>query len=171
MLPLSLLIKPQEEKETYAEQKAVQLQDRYCLRFKAILFTMHSLDPVHEMPGKASNVNAAVRQFAATVPPCDRARYMLTIMDADALVPPAYITQLESTTASLGSSAADNIYASGVLFEQNGSAVPSLVRVTDFTWGALALQNLNNWSGIGFPISNYSLSLALAASMDYWDTW
>jgi hypothetical protein len=160
-----------EEKEAYAEQKAAQLQEQYCLRFKAILFTLHSLDPVNEMPGKASNVNAAVRQFAATVPPSARARYLLTIMDADALVPPAYVTQLEATTAGLGSSAADNVYAAPVLFEQNGAAVPSLVRVTDYTWGALAMQNLNNWTGVGFPISNYSLSLALAASIDFWDTW
>lgn len=160
-----------EEKEAYAEQKAAQLQEQYCLRFKAILFTLHSLDPVHEMPGKASNVNAAVRQFAATVPPSDRARYMLTIMDADALVPPAYVTQLEATTSGLGASAADNVYAAPVLFEQNGHAVPSLVRVTDYTWGALAMQNLNSWSGVGFPISNYSLSLHLAASIDFWDTW
>jgi hypothetical protein len=160
-----------EEKEAYAEQKAAQLQEQYCLRFKAILFTLHSLDPAHEMPGKASNVNAAVRQFAATVPPADRARYMLTVMDADALVPPAYVTQLEATTAPLGAAAAGNIYAAPVLFEQNGNAVPSLVRVTDYTWGALAMQNLNNWTGVGFPISNYSLTLALAASIDFWDTW
>ena len=160
-----------EAKEAYAEQKAAQLQEQYCLRFKSILFTLHSLDPAHEMPGKASNVNAAVRQFAATVPPADRARYMLTVMDADALVPPAYVTQLEATTAGLGAAAAGNVYAAPVLFEQNGGAVPSLVRVTDYTWGALAMQNLNTWMGVGFPISNYSLSLALAASVDFWDTW
>ncbi|GBF99380.1 sphingomyelinase [Raphidocelis subcapitata] len=160
-----------EEKEANAEQKAAQLQEQYCLRFKAILFTLHSLDPVNEMPGKSSNVNAAVRQFSATVPPSERARYMLTIMDADALVPPAYVLQLEATTAGVGASAPDHIYAAPVMFEQNGYAVPSLVRVTDYTWGALAMQNLNNWSGVGFPISNYSLSLALAAAVDYWDTW
>jgi hypothetical protein len=160
-----------ESKEAGAEQKAATLQEEYCLRFKAILFTLHTLDPALEMPGKASNVNAAVRQFAATVPAADRARYMLTIMDADALVPPAYITEIEATTASVGASAPDNIYAAPVMFEQNGHEVPALVRVTDYTWGALAMQNLNNWTGVGFPISNYSLSLALAASVDFWDTW
>ena len=160
-----------EEKEAYAEQKAAQLQEQYCLRFKAILFTLHALDPVTEMPGKASNVNSAVRQFAATVPPGERARYMLTVMDADALVPPAYVAQLEATAAAVGADAAEHLYAAPVLFEQNGHAVPSLVRVTDFTWAALAMQNLNNWSGCAFPISNYSLSLHLAASIGFWDTW
>jgi hypothetical protein len=169
--PHYTVILAMEEKEAYAEQKAATLQEQYCLRFKAVLFTLHALDPVTEMPGKASNVNAAVRQYAATVPPVDRARYMLTIIDADALVPPAYVMQLEATTASVGPSAADNIYAAPVMFEQNGDAVPSLVRVTDYTWGALAMQNLNNWTGVGFPISNYSLSLALAASVGFWDTW
>jgi len=169
--PHYTIVLAMEEKEAYAEQKASQLQEQYCLRFKAILFTLHSLDPVTEMPGKASNVNAAVRQFAATVPAAERARYMLTIIDADALVPPAYVAQLESTTAGVGASAADHIYAAPVMFEQNSDAIPALVKLTDYTWGALAMQNLNNWSGIGFPISNYSLSLALVASIGFWDTW
>ena len=161
-----------EAKEAGAVAKAAALQERYCARFKAVLFAVHTLNPATEMPGKASNVNSAVRQFAATVPPAERARYMLTVMDADALVPQQYVEGVEEAAAADGGAGAElHVYAAPVLFEQNGDAVPALVRMTDFTWGALAMQNLNSWTGVGFPISNYSVSLHLAASVDFWDTW
>jgi hypothetical protein len=69
-------------------------------------------------------------------------------------VPFEYVQQLESV-----SNAAPNpgvhIYAAPVLFEQDASAVPGIVRATDYMWSALAAQNLNSWFGVGFPISNY----------------
>jgi hypothetical protein len=78
---------------------------------------------------------------------------------ADALVPFEYVQQLESV-----SNAAPNpgvhIYAAPVLFEQDASAVPGIVRATDYMWGTLAMQNLNGWTGIGFPISNYRCDAA-----------
>jgi hypothetical protein len=57
------------------------------------------------------------------------------------------------------------VYAAPVMFEQNAGDVPALVRVTDYTWAALAHQNLNSFCGVGFPISNYSLPLSLAHEM------
>jgi hypothetical protein len=47
------------------------------------------------------------------------------------------------------------MYAGPVLFEQDNSGIPAMVRVTDYMWSAMAMQNLNSWTGIGFPISNY----------------
>jgi hypothetical protein len=73
---------------------------------------------------------------------------------ADALVPFLYIQQLE-LVSSAQSNPACNVYAGPVLFEQDSSGVPAMVRVTDYMWSGMALQNLNNWTGIGFPISNY----------------
>lgn len=73
---------------------------------------------------------------------------------ADALVPFEYIQQLE--TVSLGvPNPSTHIYAAPVLFEQDNSGVPGIVRATDYMWSALACQNLNSWFGVGFPISNY----------------
>jgi hypothetical protein len=73
---------------------------------------------------------------------------------ADALVPFEYVQQLESVS-STAPNAIGNIYAAPVLFEQDSSAVPGIVRATDYMWSGLAAQNLNSWFGIGFPISNY----------------
>lgn len=72
----------------------------------------------------------------------------------DALVPQQYVQQLESVSAAQAIPAG-NMYAGPVLFEQDNSGIPAMVRVTDYMWSAMAMQNLNSWTGIGFPISNY----------------
>lgn len=154
-----------EAKEAEAEEKASQLQTQYKGRFKTVLYTMHTLG-IEEMPGKASNVNAAVRQFYH-IADSPKDAYMLTICDADALIPFQYVQQLE---AAAQAATTPGVYAAPVLFEQNAKDTPALVRVTDYTWSALAFQNLNSWFGIGFPISNYSLPLQLAHDIGYWDT-
>jgi hypothetical protein len=195
-----------EAKEVGAAHKAGQLQEQFGCSFHSIVFTLHSHEP-GEMPGKASNVNSAVRQFYHMVTG-DRSSYMLTVMDAgacvrgclrvrgwrraaaagghagsssaarcagclpcsllrvcallpvaaaasaDALVPFEYVQQLESSS-STAPNAGSNVYAAPVLFEQDSSAVPGIVRATDYMWSALAAQNLNSWFGVGFPISNY----------------
>lgn len=69
-----------ESKEIGAAHKANQLQEQFGCSFASIVFTLHVLDP-SEMPGKASNVNSAVRQFYQMLSG-DRSSYMLTIMDA-----------------------------------------------------------------------------------------
>jgi hypothetical protein len=69
-----------ESKEVGAAHKAGQLQEQFGCSFHSIVFTLHVLDPA-EMPGKASNVNSAVRQFYHMVTG-DRGSYMMTIMDA-----------------------------------------------------------------------------------------
>jgi hypothetical protein len=58
------------------------------------------------------------------------------------------------------------------MFEQNTSSTPMLVCVNDYIWAAMAIQNMNPISitMIGFPMSAYSLSLALARRVGFWDT-
>jgi hypothetical protein len=73
---------------------------------------------------------------------------------SDALVPFEYINQLENTSAA-ATNPGVHIYAAPVLFEQDNSGVPGIVRATDYMWSGLAAQNLNSWFGVGFPISNY----------------
>jgi hypothetical protein len=69
-----------ESKEVGAAHKAGQLQEQFGCAFASVVFTLHVLDAA-EMPGKASNVNSAVRQFYHMVSG-DRSSYMLTIIDA-----------------------------------------------------------------------------------------
>jgi hypothetical protein len=150
-----------EAKESTAVEKATTLQSTFDGCFKSIIYTMHTMQ-TGEMPGKASNVNAAVRQFYPQAKG-DKDSYMLTVIDADARVPYLYVQELEAKAVQVNSIYA--VYAAPVMFEQNAEEVPALVRYTDYTWAALAHQNLNSWFNVGFPISNYSLPLSLAHEM------
>jgi hypothetical protein len=83
-----------EAKEAEGLEKVSQLQSAFEGCFKCIVSTMHTM--LHgEMPGKASNVNAAVRQFYPLAKG-DKDSYMLTVIDADARVPYLYVQELES---------------------------------------------------------------------------
>lgn len=77
-------------------------------------------------------------------------------------MPFEYVQQLESVSSG-AAHPGGNVYAAPVLFEQDASNVPGIVRATDYMWSALAAQNLNSWFGVGFPISNYRCARAAPA--------
>jgi hypothetical protein len=86
-----------EANEAGGVDKAVQLQEAFRGCFRSVLYTIHTMQH-GEMPGKASNVNAAVRQFYSLAKG-DKDSYMLTIIDADALVPYLYVQELDAKAA------------------------------------------------------------------------
>jgi hypothetical protein len=156
-----------EANEAGAVNKARKMQESFQSCFRSVVHTVHTMQQ-GEMPGKASNVNAAVRQFYPLAKG-DKDSYMLTVIDADALVPHLYIQELDAKAAQVSSTYA--VYAGPVMFEQNTADVPAMVRVTDYMWAAFAHQNLNSFCGVGFPISNYSLPLSLAHEMGWAAAW
>lgn len=151
--------------------KADGLIAEYGHAFADLSASVHTLAP-GESPGKAANVNSAARALvkrAGAVLGARPASLCLTVMDADAQVAPLYITALD-TAAAAAPDPSTRIYAAPILFERNAGAVPVFTRVHDAMWAAMAAQNLASSTGIGFPISNYSLSAALAVRVGWWDT-
>ncbi|GAX78778.1 hypothetical protein CEUSTIGMA_g6215.t1 [Chlamydomonas eustigma] len=155
------IILAMESKEADHEAKAEILIQEFNLQFKEMTFTSHTLAS-HEMAGKASNVNHAVREVSSWLDPA----IMLTVLDADAEVCERYISELDPISNER------DIFAAPIMFEQNTSSTPMLVCVNDYIWAAMAIQNMNPMSMtmIGFPMSAYSLSLALAKRVGFWDT-
>ncbi len=150
-----------EAKEPDYEGKAAELMEEFRLSFGKMIRTAHVLQS-YEMPGKASNVNFAVRDVADSL----EAEAMLTILDADAEVCERYVAELDAI------SNMRDIFAAPILFEMNTAATPMLVCVNDYIWGAMAIQNMNPFSStkIGFPMSAYSLSVSLVKRVGFWDT-
>ena len=149
-----------ESKEPDYQAKAGSLTEEFRNSFDKILMTAHVLLS-HEMPGKASNVNHAVRDIVSTLP----GETMLTVLDADAEVCEHYVAELD-----LISNMRD-IFAAPILFEQNTAQTPMIVCVNDYIWAAMAIQNMNPVAlKIGFPMSAYSLSVNLVQRVGFWDT-
>jgi hypothetical protein len=163
-----------EAAEAGCEAKAASLVAEFGGAFADLAWSVHALAP-GESPGKAANVNSAARAAVkralggSGVGVPTPASLCLTIMDADAQVAPLYIASLDAAAATAPDPAA-RIYAAPILFERNAGAVPVFTRVHDAMWAAMAAQNLASSTGIGFPISNYSLSAALAVRVGWWDT-
>ena len=147
-----IIVLAMEANEANHVEKAETLMKEFQQEFQVIAYTTHTLVP-GEMPGKGANVNAAVRQISQMPWVCKD--MMLTILDADALVHQRYILELDQKANS------DDIFAAPVLFEQNCGTSPLIVCVKDFMWAAMSMQSASSWTGIGFPISTYSISLAL----------
>ena len=138
--------------------------------FLDLAWTLHPRGLPGESPGKASNANhgarAAVERAARLGFPA--ARVMVTCMDADAHVPPLYVTLVDAAAAAADDPHA-RVYAAPIVFERNAEAVPALTRVHDAMWSAMAAQNLGSSLGLGFPISNYTMSASLLRAVGFWD--
>ena len=147
-----------ESKEVDHQAKANTLIEEFQTSFEKIYVTSHVLQ-AHEMPGKASNVNSAVREVVGSL----SGEAMLTILDADAEVGENYVAELDPI------SNMRDIFAAPILFEQNFSQTPMMVCVNDYIWSAMAIQNMNPFAlKIGFPMSAYSLSVNLAQRVGFW---
>lgn len=155
------LVLAMEAKEAGHEKKAAILEADYADFFYRVIHTVHTLLP-GEMPGKASNVNAAVRQVSKMHWALESD--MVTILDADAMVHARYIDEVDRRANQ------NDLFAAPVLFEQNFWETPLPVAVNDYMWAAMSMQSAFAWTGIGFPMSTYSLSMALARRIGFWDT-
>lgn len=139
--------------------------------FLDLAWTLHPRGIPGESPGKASNANHGARAAVARAAEAlnfPAARVMVTCMDADAHVPPLYVALVDAAAAAAEDPHA-RVYAAPIVFERNAAAVPALTRVHDAMWSAMAAQNLGSSLGLGFPISNYSMSASLLRSVGFWD--
>ena len=118
-----------EAKEVDHQAKANSLIEEFQTSFDKIFVTSHVLQS-HEMPGKASNVNSAVRDVIDSIP----GEAMLTILDADAEVCENYVSELDPM------SNMRDIFAAPILFEQNYASTPIMVTVNDYIWASMAIQ-------------------------------
>lgn len=149
-----------ENKEAEHETKAASLTEEFRQCFDKVLSTAHATAS-HEMPGKSSNVNHAVRQVSTQL----ESDAILTILDADAEVCEKYVTELDKIANMR------DIFAAPILFDMNTESTPFIVCVNDYMWAAMAIQNMSPFAGVvGFPMSAYSMSVNLVRRVQFWDT-
>eukprot|EP00873_Tetraselmis_striata_P045994 jgi/Tetstr1/466258/TSEL_010814.t1 len=164
-----IVVPAMEAHEAGHERKAAALVEEFAGAFHLVLSTAH-VKAKDEM-GVAANTNWALRHAAAKLVASGYRleEVIATKIDADAEVPQLYVEVLEQ-----GLQAEENphllVFGSPTLYERNCYDVPHPTRVIDFNWSAMHWQQLCNSEGVGFPISNYSVSLKLLEDIDYLDT-
>lgn len=156
-----------EKADAAREDKWRRIREDFDGRFLDLARTVHVVAP-HECPGKAANVNQAVRTYAATQ---DRESFVdtfVTVIDCDTRIDERYFVELEREAKALDDPHAA-VFAAPTFFESNRAEVPCFVRVMDDLWSMAAAANIFSNSKLGFPISNYSLTLQMSDAMGYWD--
>jgi len=149
------------------DEKFRRMHERFAAGFLGFEQSVHVIVP-SECPGKAPNVNCAVRKFAASQPRETYANTMITVIDCDTLIDERYFRELERLAATVADPHAV-VLAAPAFFESNRFEVPCFVRGVDDLWSMGAAANIFSNSRLGFPISNYSLSLQMADELGYWD--
>lgn len=164
-----MVVLAMEEAEEGHRQKASLLKDQFGGLFLNMFDTSHVKS--EDDMGVAANSNWAIRHVVGKLTGMGFSleEIVITKIDSDAEVPPLYVDVLDQALQ-----AEENphmvVFAPPVLFERNSDDVPDPTRVMDFVWSALSWQLLCNRDDVGFPISNYSLSLKLLQDIDYLDT-
>lgn len=162
-----LILCAHEQADDHHEAKFQHLQDGFADQFLGLIKSVHVLAP-QECPGKAANLNHAVRAYAAAQDEPSCANTMVTVIDGDTLINEYYFYELERKAAAVANPHSV-IFAAPAFFENNRAEVPSFVRAMDDLWSLAAAATIFSNSQLGFPISNYSLSLKMLHELGYWD--
>ncbi|TPX38579.1 hypothetical protein SeMB42_g06650 [Synchytrium endobioticum] len=157
-----------EESESNSHQKAHTLKKLYGDFFYEIVHTIHPAGLECEIRGKSSNVAWASRQMANSS--SRHEHEIVTVMDADTCFSEDYFA---SVTYHYCVASPEQrkimMFAPGTIFDRNAKDVPLFVRITDIMWSIGVMSNLYPGSPIKLPCSAYSISMDLAAAINFWD--
>jgi len=145
------------------------LKTEYHAKFSAMFLTVHPRGVEGEMPGKGSNINYAARCISDLVDGRRRSNTVVTVCDADTLIPGAYFAEVEARIQASMDDETRILCAPFHFFIRNAHEVPAAVRMTDVIWSMMVFQNLSNPTGAVFPCSTYSMTLDLVEEVGFWD--
>lgn len=157
-----------EAREKEIEEKAQKLQEQWKARFADIITVYHPLKE-QEVPGKASNQTCAARVVEAY---CHEHGYdvkktMITICDADSLLPVNYFSYM--TFEFLKDPLRNyHFYWAPVLLYNNFWQLPFFVRMQATLSSILRLAFLSQKNQL-IHVSTYSTNLWLLREVGYWD--
>jgi len=157
-----------EASEQGSERKARNLMTMYKDSFYDIVFTMHPAGEPGEIRGKSSNVAWAAKCVAAQSR--SLSFEILTVIDADTCFAEDYFNAVAyHYCVASPEQRRIMMFVPATVFDRNASDVPVFVRVTDMFWSIGVISNLYDSSLVKLPCSAYSVSMDLAASVNFWD--
>ena len=160
--------------EEDSDLKAEKLIKKFEERFRLMGYTRHHIRQ-YEQKGKASNVSWCVEHIedGYLLPnKIDPEQVQLTIIDADSWVPAIWTEEIEEHMVEDDhwEKRHKYIYQTNQIFTRNHLDVPIFSRTYDQLHAGTHHSNMLSIAGITFPLSNYSLSYALAKRIGFWDT-
>eukprot|EP00667_Euglena_gracilis_P003262 EG_transcript_3271 len=157
-----------EGKEAGAEEKVAALRDAFRGQFRWLGHSVHPLQQ-GEMPGKGSNLNFAVRELAQEWTLANPADTMLTVLDADCLIPAAYVQYVDWLWHTDASLVKYNLFSPLSPLSANVSDLSSLVQTWEAVYQVGITGLLTMSQGVRWPFAVYSLTLRISMDVGYWD--
>lgn len=172
-----------EQREEGARRKGQQLAEEFAARFLDITVTIHPGDIPDEVPGKGSNTRWAARWMAERemmvqldhsqtdgTPASGNVEAVMTIMDADtAFAADYFLAVAVRYLLTPPETRCHMMFVPPILFDRNQADVPAVTRVTDIMWSTAGISGIYPGSTIRIPTSAYSISMALAIKVGFWD--
>lgn len=152
------------------EEKARLIITQYSSSFKDVVYTIHPCNIEGEVRGKSSNVAWASREMTNYFG-IHKGHVVMTVMDADTAFAEDYFMAINHYFAVEKKGTRDEMmFCAPTLFDRNANDVPLLVRVNDVLWSIAVISNMYPSSAVKIPCSAYSVSMALAEKVKFWDS-
>ncbi|MCC7371876.1 MAG: glycosyltransferase family 2 protein [Chloroflexi bacterium] len=157
-----------EARDPGAAARSARLLARYRPRFGQMWALFHQIQP-GEVAGKSSNLAWAAPRARSLLRRrgIDVDRVLVTICDADSRLHSKYLSALAYSHLS-DPKHADRLYQPALFFHANLDRLPPPLRATNSAYSAWSLARLALGSRLVLQ-STYSLPLALAHRVGYWD--
>ena len=157
-----------EAKESGAAAKVQALEALFRPQFAWMGSSTHALAD-GELPGKGSNLNFAVRELVKMWDLAEPQDTLLTVLDADCLLPMEYVQALDWIWASDDASVTYNILTPMAQLTSNSGAAPPLVRVWENLYQVSICGLTTQSQTVRWPFAVYSLLLRIPMEVGYWD--
>lgn len=163
-----ILVLAFEKRESEAVEKAQEIRKMYGHFFADIIESYHVLE-AHEEAGKASNQTAAAKLISSYVveKQLDPKQVILTICDADSILPKNYFSYLTHSFVH-DKDSMYHFYWAPVLLYNNFWQLPLFIRIQATLSSIMRLAFLSQKENL-IQISTYSVSLWLIHEINYWD--
>jgi hypothetical protein len=149
--------------------KASTLEEKFKSTFSFIGHTLHPMRP-GELAGKGSNVNYAIQQlhqfeWMQFKSEC----VMVTIMDADTMLPAEYIAGVDWVWASNPKAVAAALICPSTPVIANASTSPWFVRSWELFYFTCICGQMGHSGALRMPLACYSCLLVIPEEVGYWD--
>ncbi|KAG8158203.1 hypothetical protein KVR01_011964 [Diaporthe batatas] len=166
-----------EERDPSAVKVSEALISKFRPSFLDIQYCLHPSDIPAESLGKSANVGWTATEVERKYLGRQGFRDVLvTVMDSDTHLLGTYYSLIRQRHHALRQESgleAMTLYCAPIVFDRNAHLVPRLVRAADMGWscsGLSCFKHPDDFRGVVFPTSVYTLPLSLVSAVGGWDT-
>jgi len=156
-----------EAQEADWEAKYASLHALFAPRFAWMGHSVHTIES-GEMAGKGANLNAAMRKLMDDWDLAAPEMTMVTVLDADLIISPEYISYVDWVWASDPEAAEVNIMTHTTPLTDNLNEVPTPVLQWELAFFSTITGQCAGAADPRFPLATYTMRMTIPPQIDFW---